>query len=58
MKEKTKRYIIAYLLMPLLLFFLWFVVGLLVNLWLRDRDKLDWTLKAENGKLIVIVKIR
>lgn len=23
---------------------------------LRDGDKLDWTLKAENGEIIVIVK--
>jgi bifunctional DNA-binding transcriptional regulator/antitoxin component of YhaV-PrlF toxin-antitoxin module len=23
---------------------------------LKERDKLDWTLKAENGEIIVIVK--
>ena len=29
--------------------------GVMSHFNLKERDKLDWTLKAENGKLIVIV---
>jgi len=30
--------------------------GVMSHFNLKEGDKLDWTLKAENGKLIVIVK--
>lgn len=31
-------------------------IGIAKQFELKEGDKLDWTLKAENGKLIVIVK--
>lgn len=30
--------------------------GIMSHFSLKEGDKLDWTLKAENGKLIIIVK--